>query len=186
MTAADQRIRRALALQERVLRLEPMLPDDAKALVADMRALLWAASDDGVLATKPREIHALLKTIPEGDGKIAIAGGYKDFRRTGEHPRFVRKDGAWFHFTLTVAARRGKPLDLIAYDFELVFPAGAHPAFVRFDLNPPDHHNQEEGLRSHVHPGTDDCSAPSPFMSPLELLDVLLYDLRLQREKPRA
>lgn len=93
---------------------------------------------------------------------------------------------AWFHFTLTVAPRHGQQLDLVAYDFELVFPDGSHPLFIRFDLNPPEHHNEDEGLRSHVHPGTDDFSAPSPLMSPLEILDVLLHDLCLKRKEPRA
>jgi hypothetical protein len=65
------------------------------------------------------------------------------------------------------------------------FHADAKPAFVRFDLNPKDHHNEDEGLRSHVHPGSDDFSAPAPLMSPIELLDVLVYNLRVRRP-PRA
>lgn len=186
MTAADARKARALGLQARIVGAEPPLPETARELVSAMRARLRAASDEGLLATGPAQVQALLKTVDERDGKVAITGGYKDFRRTGQHPRFVREDGAWFHFTLTVAPRRGRQLDLLAYDFGIVFPDGAAPAFVRFDLNPPDHHNEEEGLRSHVHPGTDDFSAPSPLMSPLEILDVLLHDLRLRRKEPRT
>lgn len=132
---------RALGLQERILRSAPPLPDAARKLVAELRAVLRAASDEGALSTSPAETYRLLRTAVEPGGKIAITGGYKDFRRTGEHPRFVRHDGAWFHFTLTVAPQRGRPLDLIAYDFELCFADDARPAFVRFDLNPPDHHN---------------------------------------------
>jgi len=173
-------------LQERILGLEPPLPDDARQLFSEMRSVLRAASDEGLLATGPAEIHALLKTVTERDGKVAITGGYKDFQRTGQHPRFVRRDGAWFHFTLTVAPRSRRKLDLIAYDFELVFPDGTDPVFIRFDLNPPEHDNEEQGLRSHVHPGTDDFSAPAPLMSPLEILDVVLHDLCLRRKKPRA
>lgn len=121
------------------------------------------------------------------EGKVAIVGGEKDQSRLKDLPRFKRSDGAWFHFTLTVAERtKHQHVALVGYDFELVFPDGAQPAFVRFDLNPPDHHNEEEGLRSHMHPGTDDFSAPSPLMSPLEILDVLLYDLRIKREKARG
>jgi hypothetical protein len=176
---------KALALQERILRLEPALPEEPRALVADMRSTLRMASDEGVLATEPGEIFKLLKNSESSDGKVLIVGGYKDFKRTGKHPRFLRTDGAWFHFTLTVERRKKKPLDLLAYDFELCLPEGTPPAFVRFDLNPRDHHNEEEGLRSHFHPGSDDFSVPAPFLSPLELLGVLLYGVPIPKD-PRA
>lgn len=77
-------------------------------------------------------------------------------------------------------------MELIAYDFEIRFEQGnGQPRFVRFDLNFLGHANQERGIRSHIHPGTDDFSAPSPLMSPLEVLHILLHELRVSR-KPRA
>jgi hypothetical protein len=182
----DTRKRRALALQARILRLAPELPVRPSDLYLQLRNALLAASNDGTLETSLREIPKLLKIVPQSDGKVAIVGGEKDQSRTQKLPRFRRRDGAWFHFTLMVAERAKLPVDLIGYNFEIVFPDGAAPAFVRFDLNPPDHHNEKEGLRSHVHPGTDDFSAPSPLMGPLEILDVLIHDLRLKRAEPRA
>ena len=139
-----------------------------------------------MLATSPAEIPKFLRMTSRSDGKIAIVGGKKDQSRERNLPRFTRSDGAWFHFTLTVSEQPKVPLDLVAYDFEICFTEEPRPPFVRFDLNPPDHHNEEEGLRSHVHLSTDDVSVPSMVMSPLEVLDVLLYDLRLKRDKPRG
>ncbi|MFV8749137.1 hypothetical protein ACNOYE_01155 [Nannocystaceae bacterium ST9] len=72
-------------------------------------------------------------------------------------------------------------------DFELVFPDGHVPTFVRFDLNEPGHENEEREIRSHMHPSNDDLLVPAPVMGPEELLDVLIRRLRAPRgdEKPR-
>jgi hypothetical protein len=88
-----------------------------------------------------------------------------------------------------VRTRKGQPLELIAYDFELCFPERLHqearfPRFVRFDLNPPAHGNESRGLRCHMHPGHDDLLAPAPLMSPFDVLDLFVAGLVLP-ERPR-
>ncbi len=57
--------------------------------------------------------------------------------------------------------------------------------FLRFDLNLPNHNNQDKGKRFHIHPGTDDFMIHSPPMSPLEILHLFLYDLYLS-QRPRS
>lgn len=144
---------------------------------------------------KPHDVLRQLKQasspFSEASDCVGIYGGEKDFKRTGNRPHFVRHDGAWFTFTLTVRAHRGQPLELIAYDFELCYPhdllSSIHgPRFIRFDLNPPWHDNDPRALRCHMHPGHDDLLAPAPLMSPLELLDLLVTGLRLPEEPRRA
>jgi len=51
------------------------------------------------------------------------------------------------------------------------------PSFIRFDLNPPGHPNEEHGVRSHLHPGTDDYSVPSAVFDPIEILDLFLFGM---------
>lgn len=178
-------------LREREERLG--LPDEPKELHGQLRNHLVRASDEGRLAMKQHDVLQRLKRIespfpgmPECAG---IVGGEKDLKRTGGKPHFLRPDGGWFVFSLVVRARRGKALELVAYDFELCFPAhavqtGGFPRFVRFDLNRPGHQNQDRGLRSHFHPGHDDLIAPAPFMSPLDLLDLFIDGLPVP-EHPR-
>lgn len=170
------------------------LPDEPRALYRAMRTMLMSACDEGTLAMKPPEIFRALRVSdsplgprPEYEG---IFGGEKDLKRTGERPRFIRRDGAWFTFTITVRVRPARPLDLFAYDFELCFPASVDvearfPRFVRFDLNPPLHGNEARGLRCHMHPGHDDLIAPAPLMTPLELLDLFLDRSFTLPERPR-
>lgn len=103
--------------------------------------------------------------------EVAV-GNVRNFRRD-------RQDGAWFDFQLLAREHAGAT-SIIAYGFELRMH-GDHPfPFVRFDLNPPGHGNDDEGLRSHLHLGTDDegYSVPAPVMSPLEILDLFLFRLR--------
>lgn len=129
------------------------------------------------------------------DDTVEISGGLVDgkkpFKRDLKDARLVRSDGAWLHFTLTLRCGKGKKgknkvEELWAYDFELVFPDGEHPAFVRFDLNEPDHENEAREIRSHMHPGNDDLLVPAPVMTPEELLDVLVRRLRNTRDRARG
>jgi hypothetical protein len=159
------------------------LPDDAGMLKRQLQGHLVSACDAGVLAMRQHDVLARLKLSdrpldgqPECKG---IYGGEKDFKRTGDKPCFRRRDGAFFHFSITVRPRRGQPLELVAYDFELCFsdpdnPEARAPRFVRFDLNEPAHGNESRGLRCHLHPGHDDLIAPAPLLSPVELLDLFL------------
>lgn len=189
---------RARALQEHLCARASSLPlpDQARELYATLRHYLLGACDDGLLAMKPDEVMRRLKLSSSPLGQqpefVGIYGGEKDLKRTGQMPCFRRRDGAWFHFTITVRSRRGQPIELHAYDFELCFPErdpqeSRLPRFVRFDLNQPGHANESKGLRAHIHPGHDDLSAPAPLMTPLEILDLFLTgDLALPARPRRA
>jgi hypothetical protein len=181
--ADQEREKRARALQARICSLVPPSTED---LFSELRKSLRDAFDEGRLTTKPHEIFKLLKKSSISKGEMEIVGGEKNFHRSLNKAHFMRADGAWFDFAITVACTSdGKSLALVAYDFEIRFPEHVSPAFIRFDLNPPGHDNETAGLRSHLHPGSDDLSVPSPLMSPLEILDVFLRGLELP-EKPRA
>ena len=130
-------------------------------------------------------LHEILKHVRRASapnnappGAVAIAGGIKDQHGDPAKACITRDDGAWIHFTITVLERPKQLLDLIAYDFEIVFP-DAHPLrWLRFDLNLPGHANEERNLRSHMHPGHDDMQVPAPMMRPNEILHVLIDGLR--------
>lgn len=172
--------------------------------VADVwRAIKKALSesyDEGLLANAPHEIHQF---VPEprkdevNQNLVILEGGLvegkKPFARLPEQARLKRDDDAWLHFTMrfrcaTSGKRAGKAIEEVwAYDFELVFPEGHDPKFVRFDLNEPGHENANREIRCHLHPGNDDLLLPAPLMSPEELLDVLVRRLRARDpDKPRV
>lgn len=182
------RLDRRLALQNRIMTAGSSLPDGPNDLFRTVRGYLIQASDNGALRTKPNEVFGLLKLASspfrERDQK-AILGGEKDLKRRGGLPCFVRHDGATFDFVITVTRRPGEPMVLFAYDFELRFPAGLEPRFVRFDLNEAGHENEKDGLRCHMHPGHDDLQVPAPLLHPIELLDLLIYEA-VHPERPRA
>ena len=183
MGVEEEYEKRARTLQARICSLVPPTTED---LFSELRKSLRDAFDDGKLTTKPHEIFKILKKSPISRGEMEIVGGEKNFHRSLNKAHFTRADGAWFDFAITVARTcDGKSLALVAYDFEIRFPEHVSPAFIRFDLNPPGHDNETIGLRSHLHPGSDDLSVPSPSMSPLEILDVFLHGLVLP-ENPRA
>lgn len=114
-------------------------------------------------------------------GMLSSSAVRKNFHRDPSLPHFRRDDGAWFDFSITVAQRRGG-LELIGYNFEIRFDDGP-TRFIRFDLNEPDHHNEARHLRAHIHPGSDDLQLPSPLMSPLEVLEIVLHGLRADPER---
>lgn len=182
---------RLLRVQERICGASLMLPETEDALLTALRKSLREASDDGLLATKVHEIFAYVKkTAPPPDarglpGAVAIVGGEKNQHRSKDRKHFLRDDGAWFDFSITVARAPRGPLALLAYDFELRFPGPRPPAWIRIDLNLPGTDNDLDGLRSHLHPGNDDLQAPAPLLSPLELLDQFLHGFR-GRDKPRV
>jgi hypothetical protein len=173
-----------MRLQERILGARPDMPDSAKALHRELRRALIAAHNEGLLRSSPAEIHKLVKLEEPTSAYCVIAGGEKNFKRDPNRPHLERDDGAWFDFAITVGQTRAMPLELIAYNFEIRFPDASAPAFIRFDLNDPTHDNEARGMRSHIHPGSDDLQVPSPLMSPDEVLSILLHDLRIER-KPR-
>jgi hypothetical protein len=144
-----------------------------------MRAAMKRAYDDDVLAVPQHDINRYVHIVApppgiEGARVRAIAGGEKDFKRRSESAQLRRSDGVWFHFTITVAEGRGKALDLLAYTFEVAYPDGHVPEFIRFDLNPPGHPNEAREMRSHMHPGREDLRLPAPVLDPLEALHLML------------
>ena len=55
----------------------------------------------------------------------------------------------------------------------------ANGDFVRFDLNGPEHDNEQHGMRSHMHINSDDdgMSVPAAVMTPFELLGIMVHGL---------
>ena len=193
MLIPDEVLARQAALQRR-LDVRPNLPGTFRELCSQVVNALRKGSDLGVLRDPPHRIFAQLKEAappPEVErGAQALVGGSKNFHRSLDLPHFTRDDGGWFDFAITAREQNGA-LELLAYNFELRFPVSPPglgqppPPFVRFDLNPPGHSNADRGLRAHVHVGHDDLSVPAPILSPEEILDLLLYGLRLPAD-PRA
>ena len=151
-------------------------------LHTSIRKQLFDATNDGRLKSGVSAVFDHLRRarpperVSTDPDAHALIGGEKDRRR--ESARFVRDDDAWFHFTITVVEDGNGPLQLIAYDYEIVFPEGHIPPFVRLDLNPPMHRNVSRDLRSHVHPGNDDMHVPAPIVGPEEAIDWLLNGFR--------
>ncbi len=187
-------IHRALGLQTRILAAaHPVMfrstPCD---LFREIRSYLFSASDQKLIRESQREIRALLKTYEMKDNRHGISiGEVRNFRRDPTFPRLTRRsDGAWFDFQLLLKEEKGKA-EVLAYDFEIRFPAGHHLGFLRIDLNPPESTTTSQGHRSHLHVSSDDdgMSVPTAVVSPFEALDVFLHGLqnlgrirRLERE----
>jgi hypothetical protein len=186
--AANERVvRRRVDLQQRLwdARDPSMYPGakqaTARTLFQEIRQYLLQAADDSLLQGGPAVVYKILKLDQRKDGKYFIAvGDRRNFRRDPSLPHFRRTlDQAWFDFQLLLAegARR---VEILAYDFELrLHGEGNASSFVRFDLNPEEHDNEADGLRSHMHVSSDDdgMSVPAPVMSPYELLDVMVHGL---------
>lgn len=188
---------RAMALQKRIFAaghstlFRSTANSTAKILWREIRAYLIKSSDCGLIVDSHNDIHEklLFSESNKGGGTHSIAvGSVRNFNRDRSLPHFTRKkDGAWFDFQLSVIETTSS-LEVLSYDFELRFDNARPVSFVRFDLNPKDHDNEKDGLRCHVHLGSDDDghSVPAPLMSPYELLDVLVHGVmktgRVRRE----
>lgn len=170
-------------VQERLLKSAPMTVKSAKVLRSEIFQCLTQASANGLLKTKLYEIHKLLKITKPTKGIIEITGGERNFQRLKEIPHFERFDGCWFDFAITVSENY-KPAEIIAFNFEIRFLDDNPIKFLRFDLNLPGHDNHERGIRFHLHPGSDDLMVHGPPMSPLEIMHLFLYDLKIP-ERPR-
>jgi hypothetical protein len=155
------------SVQKRILDGWPSLRAKTPAeLLRGLRSKLLKASNGGLLRTGSDQIHKWVRLDPldvrrpeetPPDANI-IVGAIKDFGRDPANARLIRDDGAWLHFTIT-ALEAADRLQILAYDFELVFPDGHTPPFFRIDLNLPGHENEEREMRSHLHPGHDDLQA---------------------------
>jgi hypothetical protein len=184
----------------------------AKSLLAEVRRALVEVTvlegDNARLENSMDEVWSLLKLLaPEkalkestqqklsnipvrGERYVLLGGGAPkstNFQRDGEVPHFRRVDGARFEFRLIVEElERDEPLAVLSYGFGITLP-GKTPGWARFDLNLPGHDNVDDGLRAHLHPGTEDWSVPSPLLSPHEALDLMIwYAGELGERKPRS
>ncbi len=187
-------------LHERVEGTLPVLRETIlKTLALRLRAKLMSGLNDGKLVGNLATLHRQLDYHPHtalDEGQIGSVfageiledrtGRVVNFDRDHAPQHFVRDDGAWLAFSLTVR-KQGGSLVLLAYNFEIVFPQEHRPRFVRFDLNPPDHANADREIRSHIHPGNDDLLVPGPIQSPEELLNLMIWHLRPRDpDAPRA
>lgn len=154
----------------------------AKTLWREIRSYLLKAADCGLLADAPADVRQrlVLSQSTEGGGTHSIAvGSVRNFNRDPQLPHFTRKiDGGWFDFQISVL-ETNSTLKVVSYDFELRLPESSPIPFVRFDLNPEGHDNEVNGMRCHVHLGSDDDghSVHAPLMAPFEILDILIHGL---------
>jgi hypothetical protein len=178
-----KRLAAALALQARIIDVDVPLPPTPEDLYSLIQGRLAIAQRRGVLTNSLEELrNVFLESHPAkkatGRSVSTIIGGEKDFERDKTKIHFARSDGAWFDFAITVSHVGTGQIRLESYNFEVRFPEDVDPGYVRFDLNTERHDNAKHGARSHLHPGCDDWSVPAPIMSPLEVLDVLLFGMR--------
>ncbi|MBE9234947.1 hypothetical protein IQ227_02545 [Anabaena aphanizomenioides LEGE 00250] len=171
-------------VQARLLETTPLTVESANILRTKIFQCLTTASNEGILKTKLNEIYKLLKITKPTKGIIEITGGQRNFNRIKEIPHFERCDGCWFDFAILVDENI-KPAEIIAFDFEIRFLENNPTKFLRFDLNLPEHNNDDKGKRFHIHPGNDDLMIHASPMSPLEILHLFLYDLKIP-ERPRS
>lgn len=188
MSSKDSWLNICAEIQQRYL--EPTLleiEENSRQFWAKILKCLIAASDDKLLINNQNEIRTLLKIakseVIRKKGYTDIVGGEKNQKRRKDIPHFERYDGCWFDFAIILDETK-LPTKIIGFNFEIRFPENYSPSFLRFDLNPPAHDNEERQMRFHMHPGSDDIMIHSPPMTPIEILHLFLYGLELP-EKPR-
>jgi hypothetical protein len=183
-------------VQARVLGAFPKLHAKPSAVLTALHNMLFTAFNEDRMRTGTNDIYKWVQLYPNGQpigprkamkGSHSIVGGVKDFKRRPSSARIVRDDGAFIHFTITFDCNGSQELQMLAYDFEIVFPEGHSPPFLRIDLNSEWHDNKDRELRSHIHPGNDDLLFPAPVMTPEEILHLFIHGLRPRdKDKPRA
>lgn len=152
----------------------------AKTLLREIQSYLIKASDQKLIKEPHHEIYSLLRMTPLESSLVDISvGETRNFHRNPELPHFTRKDGGWFDFQILVR-EDSFGLVVLAYDFELRLVDQGQVSFVRFDLNPPDHRNEEKALRAHMHLNSDDdgMSIPAPILSPFEVFDLFIHGMQ--------
>lgn len=90
-----------------------------------------------------------------------------------------------FEYLLILIDESQKFIEILGFNFEIRFPENYSVQFLRFDLNLPNHRNEERGMRFHIHPGHDDFMIPSPPLSPLEILFLFLNAFPIN-DRPRT
>ncbi|MGJ5675802.1 MAG: hypothetical protein ACR9NN_19655 [Nostochopsis sp.] len=139
-------------IQQRTLQSVPMTVDSAKVLRSQILKCLTEACDDGILKHKINEIYTLLKLeISNQHCKNIknLSGGELNFKRRRDLPHFERFDGSWFDFGILLD-ETNKPAIIIGFHFEIRFLDDNPIKFLRFDLNLPEHNNQDKGKRFHI------------------------------------
>lgn len=167
------------ALEARILVPVVPMPPTPWQLRDEMRQTLENAHAEGLLQQATHQIKLLYRcTEPDARGVLVITGG-KRAETWGADEQFARNDGARFNFVVVARYAKATVPELIAYHFNLAFPDAHAPAFVRFDCNEAQFADASRNaarspLRCHTHPGHAQMTVPSPVLSPLEVLDILL------------
>jgi hypothetical protein len=175
-TAARQRLE---ALEARVGQPTVPLPPTSWQLRDQMRQTLENAHAEGLLEQAVHQIKVLYKCIePDPRGFMMITGGARAETWDADC-QFARDDDARFNFTVIARYAKTAAPELIAYHFNLAFPGTHAPAFVRFDCNEAHFADASRNaalspLRCHTHPGHGQMTVPSPVLSPVEVLDIIL------------
>lgn len=169
-----------LPLSDRIEATAPIIAarNAAEYLQKVIRPSLRRAVDERRLAVGIADIHKHVKVTSstrERDAFDLVGGRYNQSR----DPRLAdlrTPDSGWLSFS---AILRPIPegLEVVAYDVERVFGPYDYPAWIRFDLNPRGHPNDQRGIRSHFHSDNDDVQLHAPIFAPHELIDILLSDL---------
>ena len=174
--AARQRLE---ALETRVSQLAVPMPSTYWKLRDEMRQMLENAYAEGLLKQAVHQIKLLYKsTEPDAHGVMMISGGKRtEIWDAGD--QFARDDDARFNFTVVARYAKAAAPELIAYHFNLAFPNTHAPSFVRFDCNEAHFADASRNasmspLRCHTHPGHSRMTVPSPFLSPVEILEIIL------------
>ena len=167
-TAARQRLE---ALETRISQLVVPMPSAYWKLRDEMRQMLENAHAEGLLKQAVHQIRPLYKsTEPDARGVIIISGG-KHTEMWNADDQFARDDDARFNFAVVARYAKDAAPELIAYHFNLAFPASHAPGFVRFDCNEAHFADAFRNaslspLRCHSHPGHSRMTVPSPLLSP--------------------
>ena len=183
-TQQDACAERADQLQERLLSYPGIQAESEADLLRQLRNYLRQAIEDETLQHAPEDLYQLVKKMAaKNRDEFLIVGGDKNEQHDPNLPSLRRADGSFFHFTLTCRQKSREPVELLGYNFELCFAAApnARREYVRFDLTSPTGEataNIERGMRSHLHPGSDDIQVPAAALTPIELLDLCVYRLK--------
>jgi hypothetical protein len=167
-----------LEIESRTFQPSLLKIETPKRLYQQLINILEVAFEKGILKSKPHIIRSLVKLNKTRQvNEFEIVGGVKNFKRrkNPDFPNyFERVDGCWFDFSITII-QNGESVEIIGFDFEIRFPEHLPVKFLRFDLNLPEHANENLGMRSHLHPGYDDFIIHAQPMSPIEILNLFLY-----------
>jgi hypothetical protein len=171
--------RRLEALEARIVQSAVPMPDKYWDLRDEMRRTLENAYFDGLLVQTVKQIGLLYtSTKPDARGVMLILGG-KRAETWAADDQFARDDDAHFNFAVVCRYARDAAPELLAYHFNLAFRGAHAPVFVRFDCNEAHFADasrdaSQSPLRCHTHPGHPHMTVPSPVLSPVEILDLIL------------